>query len=240
MNDQTPAPIGHNMPPEEIDPREAAVADFAAYIEEAQNWADGVPVETDDQLAAVEALQKNLKLCIKGVDKAREADVKPFHDAWKGRIAFWKPTQDDLDRLVKALTKVMEPIKLRKHQEQQEREAKARREAAEARRAAEEAARLAEQRGSIDDLRAADAAKREAMEAKKGVSEVKQDKIKGLRTVWKWCFVGDGDAGRKAALNWIARNDRDAMTAFIEEYVAKNFRAKAIDGVKVWDEKEVA
>jgi hypothetical protein len=42
----------------------------------------------------------------------------------------------------------------------------------------------------------------------------------------------------RAALNWIATNDRDTVTAFIEGYVAKNFKAASIDGVIVTTTKE--
>ena len=42
----------------------------------------------------------------------------------------------------------------------------------------------------------------------------------------------------KSALNWIALNDRDALTVFIEEYVRKNFKLRPIDGVKVETRKE--
>ena len=45
-------------------------------------------------------------------------------------------------------------------------------------------------------------------------------------------------ASHKEALNWIARNDRDAVTAFIEEYVRRNFKTLTIEGVKVTTEKE--
>jgi antibiotic biosynthesis monooxygenase (ABM) superfamily enzyme len=42
----------------------------------------------------------------------------------------------------------------------------------------------------------------------------------------------------RAALHWIAQNDRDAMTAFIEAYVAKNHKDTEIAGVKRWTDKE--
>ena len=236
MNDQSPAPMGHNMPPEEIDPREAALEPFSDFIEEAQNWADGTPVENVEQMEAVDGLLKQVKAADKAVQEARDSDVKPLHDAWKARVAFWKITLDDLDRIKKALTKVSNDFKVKLAREKEEKAQKEREAAWAKQREAEEAARLAEERGSIDDLRAADAAKQEALDAKKAASAASKDKVKGLRTIWKWAF--DGEDARKKALNWIARNDRDAMTAFIEAYVAKNFRDKQIDGVKVWDEKE--
>ena len=42
----------------------------------------------------------------------------------------------------------------------------------------------------------------------------------------------------KSALNWIALNDRDALTVFIERIRPQNFKLRPIDGVKVKHEKE--
>jgi hypothetical protein len=36
----------------------------------------------------------------------------------------------------------------------------------------------------------------------------------------------------------MAANDRDAMTAIIEEYVRRNHKVRAIAGVRVWEERE--
>jgi hypothetical protein len=42
----------------------------------------------------------------------------------------------------------------------------------------------------------------------------------------------------RALLNWIAKNDRDAITAFIDDYARKEHKAVAnADGLKVWTEK---
>ena len=60
-----------------------------------------------------------------------------------------------------------------------------------------------------------------------------KDTVKGLRTVHKY-EIKD----HRKALNWIAQNDRDAVTVFIETYVEKNHRAQIIEGVKTWQEKE--
>mgnify|MGYP001273008702 CR=1 FL=1 len=60
-----------------------------------------------------------------------------------------------------------------------------------------------------------------------------KDNIKGMRTVTKWA-VED----HRSALHWIAANDRDAVTAFIEAYVQKHHKDKPIAGVNVWTEKQ--
>ena len=52
--------------------------------------------------------------------------------------------------------------------------------------------------------------------------------------------LGDDEAveDHRAALHDIAANDRNAVTAFIEDYVRRNFKARPIKGVRVWQEKE--
>ena len=58
--------------------------------------------------------------------------------------------------------------------------------------------------------------------------------MKGLRTVTRYQITD-----HRALLNWIARNDRDAVTAFIEDWARKNHKtASAPDGLDVWQDKE--
>ena len=57
--------------------------------------------------------------------------------------------------------------------------------------------------------------------------------MKGLRTVHRHEITD-----HRAALHWIAANDREAITAFIDAYAAKHFKDKPIAGVRVWAEKE--
>jgi chromosome segregation ATPase len=227
MND-TPPPAGHNNPPDPID---EAIAPFADVIEEAQNWADGSIVETEEQMKAVDALLKELKGAAKEVGKDRDTATKPLHDAWKAEIARWKPTLDDLDRLAKCLVAAVDPFKRKLAEEKAEAQRKAWEEANAARRAAEDAAR-ASASSDIDAQRQIEAAKQAAIDAENAAKAQAKDTVKGMRTVHKH-EVTD----HRAALHWIAKNDKDAMTAFIDAYVAKNFRDKAIDGVKVWQEK---
>jgi hypothetical protein len=109
---------------------------------------------------------------------------------------------------------------------------KAEAEAWEATRKAQEAARLADV-ANIDVQREAAAAMAEAEEKQRQAQTAAKDTVKGLRTVHRYA-IDD----HRAALHWIAKNDRDAMTAFVEAYVAKNFRTATIDGVTVTQAKE--
>lgn len=221
--------IGHNNPPDPID---EALAPYGDAIEEAQNWLDGQPIENEDQLRATDELLKTIKTAIKELNAARDEATKPLHEAWKSEIARWKPTQDDLERISKGIVAAQDPFK-RALAAKKEAEKRAAWEAAEkARKEAEEAA-LAAKASDIEAQR--DAAQKAALaqRALEDASAKQKDKVKGMRTVHKY-EIED----HRAALNWIARNDRDAVTAFIEAYVDKNHKDKAIDGVRCWDEKE--
>lgn len=223
------AAIGHNNPPDPID---EALAPFGDVISEAENWLDGQKVETEAQMKAADVLLKGIKAARKAVDDARDASTKPLHEAWKAEVARWKPTQDDLDRLAKGLVALLDDFKRKLAAEKEAARKAAERLAWEETRKAQEAARLADA-SNIEATRAAAAAMEAAEEAQRKASEAAKDTVKGLRTVYKYAITD-----HRALLNWIAKNDRDAITAFIEDYARKNYRTIAADGVRVWQEKE--
>jgi hypothetical protein len=221
--------IGGNNPPDPID---VTLEPFADTLLEAENWLDGATVENDGQLEATDAILKDLKEARKAVDQARDECTKPLHEAWKAEVARWKPTQDDLDRQVKCLVAAQAPYKAKLAAEKEAARLKAEQEAAEKLRAAQEAHRAANA-ASIEEQRRADELAREAEQAAKAASRAAKDTVKGMRTVQVYEIVD-----HKAALHWIARNDKAAMTAFIDEYVRRNFKARPIDGVTVTTTKE--
>jgi hypothetical protein len=230
MNAANPrAVIGGNSPPDPID---MALEPFSGTLEEVANWLDGAAVENEAQLKATDDLLKDLKAARKAVDAARDEVTKPLHEAWKGEVARWKPTQDDLDRQVKCLVAAQAPYKAKLAAEKEE----ARRQAEAVAQAKAEAARQAHliaNAASIEEQRSADALLREAEAAGKAAARAAKDTVKGMRTVQVFEIES-----HKEALNWIARNDRDALTLFIEEYVRRHFKLRQIDGVKVETAKE--
>lgn len=223
------SPIGHNNPPDPID---AATAPFADYIAEAENWLDGTVVETEAQLKEVDALTKAIKEALKEVTAAEKSAAAPLHDAWKAEKARWKPTIDDLtairDGLVACGAAFKKALADKKAAEQ-----RAAWEAADKARREVEAKAAAAAETDIAAQREAEAARHAAIEADKAARAKTQDKVKGMRTVHRWEITSGRDV-----INWIARNDRDAVTAFIEEYVRKNHRTSDIAGVRTWTEKE--
>lgn len=235
MNDLSPPSIGHNNPPEHLERTIAILASFSVYLDEAENWLDGFPVESEEQLEAVDALLLNVKAAEKAVIQARDAATKPLHEAWKAEIAHWKAAVDDLERLKKGLARISNDFKVKLADL---REAEARRIRADAEKRVQAAKELARQAdpGDIQSVRIADAARKEAEETMRAARIIEKTRPKGIRTVRKWAYT-DAE-GRRSALHWIARHDHDAVTEFIDGYVARNFRNKEIDGVKVWDERE--
>ena len=225
-----PAVIGHNNPPDPID---EALAPFGDVISEAELWLDGQKVENEGQMKAADVLLKGVKAARKAVDDARDTATKPLHDAWKGEVARWKPTQDDLDRLAKGLVALLDDFKRKLAAEKEAARKEAERLAWEETRKAQEAARLADA-SNIEATRAAAAAMEAAEEAQRKAAEAAKDTVKGLRTVTRYEITD-----HRALLNWIAKNDRDAVTAFIEEYARKEHKVIAnAEGIRVWQEKQ--
>ncbi|MCA0947381.1 hypothetical protein LCM08_20855 [Salipiger pacificus] len=226
------AQIGHNGGPVDIDPIDAALAPYGDSIEEAQNWLDGTKVENEEQMKAVDKILAEIRQCSSDLANAEKEACGPLHKAWKEEKARWKPSIDDIERIKKGLASLGNGFKQMLAKQKAEEQRKAREEADRKRREAEEAARAA-QEGDIESQRAAAAAQEEARAAQKASAEASREKVRGLRTVTRHA-IDD----HRAALHWIAQNDRDAMTAFIEEYVRRNHRDRSIDGVRVWTEKE--
>jgi hypothetical protein len=231
MNDMNPrAVIGGNVPP---DPLDEALAPFGDFITEAESWLDGKAVENEGQMKAVDALLKQIKAADKAVTEAREAEAKPLHDAWKSAIARYKPTQDDLGRIKNGLVAIVDSFKRKLAAEKAEAERKARADAEEAARKAREAAMQADA-ANIEAQRAAAAAQADAEEAQRRAALAAKDTVKGMRTVTRYEITD-----HRALLNWIARNDREAITAFIEEWARRNHKENQnAEGLRVWTEKE--
>ena len=224
-----PATIGHNG----FDPIDEAIAPFGDVISEAEAWLDGQKVETEGQMKAADVLLKGIKAARKAVDEARDLSTKPLHDAWKTEVARWKPTQDDLDRLAKGLIALLDDFKRKLAAEKAEAARKAEAEAWEKTRAAQEAARL-DDAGNIEATRAAAAAMEEAEAAQQAAMAAGKDTVKGLRTVTHYKITD-----HRALLNFIAKNAREDMTAFIEEWARKNHKGfPHANGLHVWTDRE--
>lgn len=220
----------HNHPP---DPLDEALAPYGDFISEAESWLDGSAVENEGQMKAVDSLLKQIKEAEKAVKGAEDSEAKPLYDAWKAAKARYAPTLDDLTRIKKGLVAIVDAFKRKLAAEKAEAERKARAAAEKARREAEAAARTAEE-SDIEAQRKAAEAMAAAEQAQAQAAAASKDKVKGLRTVTRY-EVSD----HRALLHWIAKHDRDAITAFVNEYARRRHKEVAgADGLKVWTEKE--
>lgn len=220
--------LGHNNPP---DPVELVLNPYNNALAEADHWLDGDPISNANQLNVVDALAKQAKAAKKALKEARDEATKPLHDAWKAEVARWKPAEDDVDRIIKGLAAVSNEFKQKLAAEQESARRAAYEEAERKKREAEAAAKAADA-GNIEAQRQAAAAKQAAIDAAKQASQTKVE-VRGLRTVHRH-EVTD----YRAALNWIAANDRDAVVAFVDDYTRRHCRNADIAGVQTWTEKE--
>lgn len=227
MNDLSP--IGHNNPPDPIDIWQS---EHDETLTEAGNWLDGDPIETEDQMKAVDALIKEMRTVGTSLAAHKKDATAPLHDVWKAEVARWKPTEEDVDRIRKGLVALVAPIKAKIAEEK---EAAKHAAYAAARKAEQEAAALARaaEETDLDAQREAAAAQQAVIDAKKAAQAASKDTVKGLRTVQKY-EVTD----LRALVNWIAANDKAAMGAFAEAYAQKSHQTTAMDGVRSWSEKE--
>ena len=229
MNDMTPAGIGHNGPP---DPIEVVMAEYDATISEAQNWADGEPVSDQSSMESVDAILKEFKSYKTALTKAGKERTDPLHKAWKSEVAAVKIYLDDAAARQSTLVACVAPYKKKLADEKAEQERLAWEETNRLRREAE--AREAEaNEASIEDQREIMAAKQAVIDAEKAAKAAKGQAPKGMRTVTHHEITSMRDV-----VNWIARQDKDAMAEFATEYVRRNHKGKAISGVRVWQEKE--
>lgn len=238
-NDDAPA-IGHNNPPEDVDTADygasapdAVLEPYADTMAEADNWLDGEPLSDQAQIDAVDVLRDELRAAKRVLTKARDAAVKPLHDAWKSEVEVWKGPAKKIDMRISGLADLGADLRKRIDAEQ----SAARRAAWEEKRRAEEAAREAAEEaekraGDIAAMEAANEARIAAKEAEKAAQEASRDKVKGLRTVERHQIENV-----MSVVSHIMLTDPDSVTAFAETYVAKSKDKANIPGVKVWKEK---
>ena len=223
------ATIGGNNPPDPIDTITAAYDDTRA---EAENWTDGAPVENEAQMAEVDALRAAMRQWRLDLERGQKDATAPLHAAYKAELDRWKPTIADAKRIEGCLVATVGEFKKKLAAEKAAAERAAWEETNRLRREADDKARQADA-SNLEAQREVEAAKQAALNAEKTARVAAKDKPKGLRKVTRYDIESHKDA-----LHWIARNDKEAMTAFIEEYVRRNHKDKTIAGVKVWQSEE--
>jgi hypothetical protein len=133
------AAIGHNIPP---DPAAAFALHLDDLEEQARQFLDGEPVETEKQAEAVSRLLGMVRKAANDADDARKAEKKPHDEAAKAVQSKWKPILEKADLIAETAKKALAPF-LRRQEEAQRAAAEAA--AQEARELAEAAAQTAAQ-----------------------------------------------------------------------------------------------
>ena len=204
------AKIGHNNPP---DPLEVIQSAHDGLFLEVNNWADGTPVASEDQMKAVDGLIRAVKDVEAEAKAAKEEEYRPHKASCDAVVERWKPFLADLERQRKCLTAAVDGFK-RKLAEEREAERRAKEAAArEAMRAAEAAIRSADE-ANLEAQREAEAAMAAAREAQAAAKSV--EAVKGLRT-FTVREITDGTA----CARWIWVNDREALMGFLGDYVKR-------------------
>lgn len=167
-----------------LSPFEAIVLEIEDLYAEAANWADGSPIESQEQCDALDALDKALLALDKKREALRKEEVKPLDDAKKAIQALHKPVEAKVARARDALNKPRAAWKAKVEAEKRARAEKAAREAEEERRKALEA-----MQSSSGDLEARERAEGQLELAKEAEAFAKREQKRadtgnGLRTYW--------------------------------------------------------
>ena len=202
--------IGHNNPPDAMAEIQSRHDDLFSEI---ANWADGVPVENEGQMQAVDGLIAMIKSVDAEAKAAKEAEYRPHKTACDMVVARWKPFIDDLERQKVALLAVVDPFKRKLAAERDAERRRMEAEAREAMRKAEMAA-LEARSGDLEAMRTADALAETARAAVESAHDA--PRVKGLRT-FTIRTIDDG----VACARWVWANDRDAMMTFLDDYVRR-------------------
>jgi len=227
------AGIGHNAPPEST-PFEAVKVHVEDLMIEARNWADGQPIERQEEADAVARLIDDFRAAYKAADEARKEEARPFDEGkaevqarYGALIADTKGQKGTIVRALEALKATLTPWLQAKERERLAAETEARTEAA---RKAQEAAQATQSInpadiGSVEQAEAlvADAkdAAREADQLARDRSHAKGDgRAIGLRRVFV-AVMND----RRAALNHYAATRPDDLVAFIQKLADEDVRA---------------
>lgn len=153
-------------------PFDLIAEDAQSWIDEARHWADGKPVETQEQADDVARIIDALRQTAKAADEARKVENKPHDDAKAAVQAKYAPlfadpktkTPGKVFTAIDALNAAKRPFLLALEAEQEAIRQKAREEAEKAAQAAAEAARQANA-ASLEEREKAEALARAAEQA---------------------------------------------------------------------------
>lgn len=237
------AEIGHNNPPEPT-PFELSKEEAETLLVEARNWADGSPIESQEQADTLTGLLALIKAAITRIDERRDNEVRPLNEqvkaintAYNGLIGDTKSSgKGSLILAREAVLAVLEPWRKKIDDEKKAAAEKLRQEQLAKQAEAEEAFRKAR---AADDLAAKEEAERLAVEAQKAQKEAKKAEKQantgtGLRTV-----VSAEVIDMQVFARWVWKHDVAALGEFLTaraDELAKAGR-RDMEGVTVKEER---
>lgn len=233
----TPAPIGHNQPPEPT-PFEAIVKEIQDLFDEASNFADGEPIGSEKMAETITELHDKIHAAGKQADALRVEEKKPLDDAVKAIQdkfnPYIQPKKGKVDLAKSALSDLLTPWRNKIAAEKAAAAAAIAKEAAEAKRKADEAmqatrgnlaARVAAEEQVAHAAALAKTARREEKAATTGT---------GLVTVWRAEIVDE-----ELALDWCFARAKFEFMALVQRNADEAVRSgvRVIPGVRVYDDK---
>lgn len=188
-------------------------------------------VENDDQDAALDAIMADIRRVRKDAETARKDDKEPHLAAGRAVDEAYKPITTKCDLAMEAIKRLLTPYRTAKQAAKDEVARKAREDAAALLQAAQA------KHAAPEHLQAEYDAEVEMKAASKLVAQANRidREATGLRT-FKIVTVTD----YRAALKWLFERDRDAVSAFIDEYARKHAPTRPMDGVTVTEERKAA
>jgi hypothetical protein len=239
--------LGHNRGP--LSAYEAIEVHIRDLYEEAKNWADGVPIQTEEQAESVSTLLRRLQEAARLADDERKREAAPYDEAkaeiqarYNLLIGNNNKVQGLTVKADSALRHLLGPWLKAKEVERERAAAQARAEAAAAAKAAQEAAREV---ANLDQVEAAEESYQDAKEAAARAKRLEDDRarVRGegraakLKDHWVPKLV-DGQAAVRHY--WQTRRsdmERALMTLAQEEVRLSNKRQ--IPGFEIVNEPRV-
>lgn len=217
-----------------IDPFTEIVLEIDDLYAEVANWADGTPVENQEQCDALDALDKALLDADKRREAIRKEEARPFDEGKAAVQAKHNPVKDKVARARDVINKPRSDWKAKLAAEKAAKAAEAARIAEEERRKAIEA-----MQASSGDLEAREEAERQLETAKEAEAFAKRENKRattglGLRTVWVTEMT---DQSAAVAAMW--KQNPQAFVDLAQELAERAVRAgtREIPGFEIKEEK---
>jgi len=243
----TAAQPGHNGGPplDEVDPSADLFTQIQDLFDEAVNFCDGDPIESEEMAAVITELYDGLHALGKKADELRVAEKKPLDD----QIAaiqlkfnkFIQPKKGLVDVGKSELGKILGVWRAAVAAKKEAAAAAKRAEAAAAALAAQEAIRASSGNLSARVEAEEQLAHAKSLEKVAARAERSATTGTGLRTVWTATPLTE-DGSEEKRLDWAFSKDPRRFTDMVQEMASEAARAgvREIPGFRVWDDKVAA